>query len=259
MAEDTILTEPGAITTRLRGYWKLLILLETLAEEAVRFGLLRIRVGRSLTLRDRARWLSSGSARILRRVGFVYRAPGAAPSSGLLVSNHLSHLDVLFYATAYQCIFVAKHEVSRWPVFGWFARWGGTVFVRRERPQDAVLAGRLIEAALRAGVPIMLFPEGTSTDGSALLPFRPFLFEPAVRMAAPVTACAIGYSAVKQPESALCYYGDVPFAPHLISCLGLTGVRAVIASAPAATYASRKEAAAETQRLVEELRVMQAP
>ena len=228
--------------------------MEALLEEAARFGFLYLRRRQGLTLADRAGWLSTGSARILRRIGFRYNVLRQVPQRGLVVSNHLSHLDILFYAAACRCVFVAKNEVRDWPFLGWFARWGGTIFVRRERPADAVRAGLEVERAFAAGVPVMLFPEGTSTDGAQLLPFHPLLFQPAIRAGARITPSAIGYSAADASERELCYYGDVAFASHLLSCLGFRGVRAHILSGEAVAYGSRKESAAGTQAVVEALR-----
>ena len=220
----------------------------------MRFGLLKVQRGSALSLRDRAQWLGVGSGNILRRIGLRYEVRGAPPVGGLIASNHLSHLDILCYAAAYRCIFVSKYEVMDWPIFGWFARWGGTIFVHRERAADAVTAGRAVEAALAAGAPVMLFPEGTSTDGAALLPFHPLLFEPAVRGAVPVTASAISYRSSEAQESVLCYYGDVAFAPHLLTCLGLDQVEATMAAEPPEIYSSRKAAAAATEAQVAALR-----
>src|SRR6266700_5224969 len=93
--------------------------------------------------------------------------------------------------TVARCAFVAKKEVAHWPLFGLYARCGATVFVDRERRGAvAEVAGEMRER-LDAGVPLTLFPEGTSTDGSDVLPFRSSLFEPVVKLACPVTACAL--------------------------------------------------------------------
>ncbi len=81
----------------------------------------------------RARCLQRHSRRILRVLGVEVSAGGRVPASGLLVSNHLSYLDVLVLSTITPAVFVAKSEVRGWPVFGWLARRAGTLFIERAK------------------------------------------------------------------------------------------------------------------------------
>src|SRR2546426_8473171 len=127
----------------------------------------------------RAAWLQGSSRRILRIFGLEAEVGGDIPTTGLLVSNHLSYLDILVLAAISPCLFVAKQEVKHWPLFGWFARLAGTVFVHRESRIQAATAASEIDAALRTGVLVVLFPEGTSSGGEAILPFKSSLLEPA--------------------------------------------------------------------------------
>lgn len=78
-------------------------------------------------------WLQNSSRRLLRVFRIETQFTGDIPSSGLLVCNHLSYLDIVVLAAITPCVFVAKREVKKWPVFGWFARLAGTVFVHREQ------------------------------------------------------------------------------------------------------------------------------
>jgi 1-acyl-sn-glycerol-3-phosphate acyltransferase len=80
-----------------------------------------------------ASWLHHASRRVLRVLAVETRTAGRIPTAGLLVCNHLSYLDILVLASLAPCVFVAKSEVKLWPVFGWFARLAGTVFVHREK------------------------------------------------------------------------------------------------------------------------------
>lgn len=183
-----------------------------------------------------------------RRVSHALRlqihVTGNTPVSGLIVSNHLSYLDILAFASATPCIFVAKQDVRAWPIFGALARFGGTIFVHRDRRTSVDTASRQIAAALDAGLPIVLFPEGTSTDGSHVLPFFPSLLEPAIRAAVPITAAAIGYQSPSRPESAFCYYGDVQFAQHLPSVLRIPRACILLHFSPdPRRFNHRKEAA----------------
>src|SRR6185437_308568 len=131
--------------------------------------------------RERALWLQHCSRRILRIFKTQITASGTIPAKGLLVSNHLSYVDILIISSITPAIFVAKREVSGWPVFGPLARMGGTLFVDRGR---RTLVGKTtdeIQSALDQGALVVLFPEGTSSNGQTVLPFKSSLLEPATR------------------------------------------------------------------------------
>src|SRR5215510_12253485 len=83
--------------------------------------------------RARANWLQRNCRRLLRVFNLSLRISGPIPVRGLLVSNHLSYLDILALGVIAPSIFVAKQQVKNWPIFGWFARMAGTIFVCRER------------------------------------------------------------------------------------------------------------------------------
>ena len=228
-----------------------------MAEAAATFCMRRLRSGgmRALSVRERANWLQDAASTALQRIGMDVVADGNPPRQGLLVSNHLSYLDVLVYASTMPCAFVAKQEVRGWPVFGAFATMAGTVYVSRERGAANRGAASLMKEALTAGVPVVLFPEGTSSDGNKVLPFHARFFEPAIRAGALVTAAAIGYASSTAEEAALAYHGDDIFGAHLMRTLGQRGLTARVAFAAAARcYADRKEAARATQAAVEVLR-----
>jgi len=192
---------------------------------------------------------------ILRRLGMELERRGTRPASGLICSNHLSYLDILVYAAAMPCVFVSKREVRRWPVFGRLARNGGTIFVDRQSRSSAEEVAGQIGEALEAGVAVLLFPEGTSTDGSTVLRFHPTLMQPAVQLGATVTPAAIGYRARGEEEREMCWYGDVPFLPHLLRTLGRAGVVAEVEFYPEArTYIDRKAAALELHDKVAAMR-----
>jgi 1-acyl-sn-glycerol-3-phosphate acyltransferase len=140
-------------------------------------------------------------------------------------------------------------------VMGRLARMAGTIYVERERSANNGSAAGLMEQALVERVPVFLFPEGTSTDGGTLLPFRSPFFEPAVRTHADVTAAAIGYESSTAAESELAYHGDDTFGPHLLRTFGQVQVCAHVAfSSAGRCYVDRKEAARMTHAEVQLLR-----
>jgi lyso-ornithine lipid O-acyltransferase len=189
-------------------------------------------------------------------MGFGHRSLGELPSNGLIASNHLSYFDILFFGATVPCVFVSKSEVRQWPLLGLLAALGGTIFLDRSSAASAAEAVTKVQKLLETGVLVLVFPEGTSSDGAEVLRFHASLFEPAVRVGATVTAAAIGYSAgAGATEKDLCYYGDISFAPHLFQTLQLPAIAATLNYAsPGQIYTSRKPAAAQTHEMVVELR-----
>lgn len=105
----------------------------------------------------------------------VTRRGRAMPHAGGFVANHVTWLDIFVLNAGAPLFFVAKSEVSGWPGIGWMARIAGTRFVKRDRREAARQAAAL-EEALLAGERLLFFPEGTSTDGQRVLPFKSTLF-----------------------------------------------------------------------------------
>jgi 1-acyl-sn-glycerol-3-phosphate acyltransferase len=207
---------------------------------------------------DRALWLQQSARSVLASVEVRLSVEGTAPARGLVVSNHLSYLDIAAYAAAMPCAFVSKIEVSRWPVFGLTARVGGTLFLDRGRRSSAEAVALEIAGRLSLSIPILLFPEGTSTNGLRLLRFHPTLFEPAVAAAAPITAAAIRYRAADIPERDLCWFGDDAFLKHLWKTLGVRGLHAELRFGEPRTYPDRRAAAGAAQADVERMRANEA-
>jgi 1-acyl-sn-glycerol-3-phosphate acyltransferase len=115
---------------------------------------------------------------------------GSAPH--LIASNHISWLDIHVINAFKPICFVAKSEVASWPIFGWMAKQLGTVFIRRDNARHARLVVAQMADVLKTQS-ICIFPEGTSTIGSTVLPFKPNLFESAIVAQAPVYPIAIHY------------------------------------------------------------------
>jgi 1-acyl-sn-glycerol-3-phosphate acyltransferase len=184
---------------------------------------------------------------------------GSRPAQGLVCSNHLTYLDILVYAAAAPCVFVSKREVSRWPAFGFFARCGGTIFVDRQSRASADQAVRQIAAVIATGVPVLLFPEGTSTDGATVLRFHPTLLAAAVQQGAEIVPAAIGYRARDVAERELCWFADAPFLPHLLRTMTYEGIVAAVEFYPGrSAYTDRKTAALELHDKVAAMRTRMA-
>jgi 1-acyl-sn-glycerol-3-phosphate acyltransferase len=212
---------------------------------------------RSEPLRRQALWLQRWSRIVLRLIGLELHHRGTPPSSGMIVSNHLSYLDILAYSALVPCVFIAKKEVASWPVLGLFARMCGTIFVDRTRRMKVASANQRISEALRAGMVVVLFAEGTSSDGRTVLPFRSSLLEPATLALCPVAPAAIGYHLDdgSVPDE-VCYWRDMTLLPHLLHLFAKRAVRAHVAFGGGEAEPlplSRKNAARQLHRHVARL------
>jgi 1-acyl-sn-glycerol-3-phosphate acyltransferase len=148
--------------------------------------------------------------------------------SVLILSNHVSWLDIVVLTATVPVVFVAKSEVAGWPLIGWVARARGTVFVERARRQKTGAATADIARYLAEGQSIVLFAEGTSSDGNRVLPFRSALVGAlktamgqveAGRLA--VQPLSIAYTTVqglpmgRRLRPIVAWYGDRDLLPHL--------------------------------------------
>ena len=181
------------------------------------WGAARIAVQR----RDPQQVARETARRLLRALGVRLRVSGPVPSGGLVVCNHLGYLDILVLQSVESFVFVSKSDVRRWPVFGWYAQRMGCIFTERERPGRVGATNRQIGAALGRGDRVLLFPEGTSSGGETVLPFRSALLEPA--LGRPVSAAALAYALEPgdgDPSQVVCYWKDMTLLPHLLRLSG---------------------------------------
>jgi len=160
----------------------------------------------------RRRVLQRWSAGLVRHLAAHLTVHGEPPPHGapfLLVANHVSWLDIFAINAAVPTRFVAKSEVRRWPLIGWLCVKADTLFIERERPRDIARIDTMIAAALRAGAGMGVFLEGTTTDGTLVLPFHSSLLRPAQQAGVPVVPVAIQY---RRSDGSICteaaYDGD---------------------------------------------------
>ena len=156
----------------------------------------------------------------LRIMGIRLELEGSLmPHHGALVANHSSWLDIFVLNACARVYFVSKAEVAGWAGIGWLAKATGTVFIRRER-KDARAQRELLSQRLDHGHKLLFFPEGTSTDGRRVLPFKSTLFEALFAVEAEdlwVQPVTLSYHApVGQDPRFYGWWGDMDFAPHLI-------------------------------------------
>lgn len=166
-------------------------------------------------VRGRASCFEWWSRRLLRIVRLEVRTrgdPAAAPAGEplMLLSNHVSWLDIFVLRSVTPCRFVAKSEIRRWPLVGWMVARQGTVFVQRARRHDTARVNDSLEQALRAGDAMAVFPEGTTTDGSEVRPFHASLLQPLVRVQGWAVPVAVRYvNADGSRDDTPAYTGDL--------------------------------------------------
>ena len=215
----------------------------------------RLRLRGPVTLESRALWMQSSCRLVLDGLGVHYRVEGAPPTGGLVVANHLGYLDILILSAAMPCFFVSKMEIAGWPFFGTAARAGGTIFLDRSSLASANSVAEEIIQRFKLPVPVLLFPEGTTSDGSQVLPFRSRLIASATAAGAPITAAAIRYvidGGIEERE--LCWIGDAAFLPHLWKMLGTPGFFAVVRFGQPRLYPDRRAAADATYAEISAMR-----
>lgn len=171
----------------------------------------------------------------------------------LLVCNHLGYLDIPVLGAFADTIFVSKSEVADWPVIGRLATRGGTIYVERAAKRKLPSVNEQIRAALSRGDGVVVFPEGTSSPGDEVLPFRASLLAPAEELGLPVRAAGLRYATSPGDPPAresVAWWGEAEFAPHVLRLLRLREVRAVLTFAERPICAGNRKELAQTLREV---------
>ncbi|WP_051630628.1 lysophospholipid acyltransferase family protein [Afifella pfennigii] len=161
----------------------------------------------------------------------------------LLLSNHISWLDISVLGAIAPLSFIAKREVADWPLFGLFARLQRSVFIDREKRRATGKANEEIAARLAAGDVMVLFPEGTSSDGNIVLPFRSAILGAAQNGAlgdrpAVLQPVAIAYTRMlgmplgRQHRRWVAWFGDMDLVPHLSKLMSRGGIDVHVAFLP---------------------------
>ncbi len=218
-------------------------------------------VSRPSTRHDRAMWLHRLCRRAVGVFDLEVSTTGGLPERGVVISNHLSYVDIVVFASLGPCVFVSKAEVEGWPLLGWMTTMAGTVYVSRGRRGSAKEAGGGMRAAAEEGLPVVFFPEGTTSSGAGILKFHSGLLAEAMAgEQQPVTAAYLRYTLTQDNggrtvEDDVAFWGEQPMLPHVFRFLSLRGVRAEVAidDEPivfTAGTSARKQVALEARRAV---------
>jgi 1-acyl-sn-glycerol-3-phosphate acyltransferase len=225
--------------------WALLVRLATLRHPRARYRFI-------------CRGMSFWGHGISRIFGMRIRVHGQPPRAPFfLVTNHISYTDILLLCATCPAWFISKSEVASWPGIGALTRCANTLFLDRETRRDVHRMNQLIGELVRDGGGVGFYPEGTTTDGTTVLPFKPSLLQPAIDLGIPVHAGAIAYEPRPGTPPAsewIAWVGDAEFAPHALRLLAAPGFTAHVRFGEETLIAdNRKELAASTHRAVSRL------
>ncbi len=163
-------------------------------------------------------------------------------SNGLVVSNHLSYLDLLVLASKSPSIFVTSVDMGKVFFLGTMAALAGGLFVERRHRERLKFDIHQIEEALRLGFDVTLFPEGTSSNGAGVLPFKRSLLAAAINTKVPIKPITLKYLEIAaepmSPENRdiVCWYGKMPFASHFYRLLTVDSVTVRVFLHPEVQY-----------------------
>lgn len=193
------------------------------------------------------RWLRWFSAIVKLHIS----KEGDLPEQGtLLVSNHISWLDIIVIGQYLPAYFIAKSDISSWPVIGYLAKQGGTIFIRRGDKQHIRTTAEKMVWLLKQNSNIIAFPEGTTTRGDEILNFHSSLFQPALLTQSAIQPVALQYQGAAKEHAP--FVGDDGFVPHLIKMLTLDKIEVRLCFLPVINGSgkSRNEVSLETRGLI---------
>jgi len=187
---------------------------------------LGVALGRRMGLRTRwvpdvTRWWH---ARLCRSLGVRVDVAGELSPSALLVANHVSWLDIPVMGAQGRIGFLSKSEVRSWPLVGWMAGIAGTLFIERGANQAGHLVSQIVERVRSCGH-LVIFPEGTTTDGTRLQRFHPRLFAAGQHTGVTVQPVALRFGTNLSPDPVAPFVGEDALLPHLSRLIRHPGLR----------------------------------
>lgn len=202
------------------------------------------------------------------RINQIGRRSGNVPL--LILSNHVSWLDIIVITALTPVVFVAKHEVASWPVFGWLAKLQRTVFIERERRHKTGDAAASMADRLSGGDAVVLFAEGTSSNGNHILPFRSALVGAVHHTlgnsthhdSVTVQPLSLAYTGIggvpagRALRDRLAWYGDLELIPHMLGVLRSGAIDVTVSWGEAVAYDMSADRKAITRAAEAEVRRM---
>lgn len=195
------------------------------------------------------------SHRLLSILGVCLEVSGPPVAGNFLLSNHISWLDIFVINAIAETTFVSKSDVRDWPLIGLLCARTGTVFLERGNRSAAMRVNQTLVEKLGDGERVALFPEGTTSDGVALLPFRAALLQSAIEAGSTVQPFALRYlDAQGRNATSFAYCGETTFWQSLCSIAAANGVYAniTILDRIATFGVTRRELAERSQAAISE-------
>ena len=156
----------------------------------------------------------------------------------VVIANHVSYVDGIVLGSIFPIVFVSKREVKKWPIVGQWNVLCGTIFINRQRKNEVGAMVREMTRKLRQEANILLFPEGTSTNGEKMLPFQTVPLAAPLRSRSIIVPVNLAYKTIdEQPVTPanrdfVYWYGDIDFVPHFWNLLGRRGVEVLVTVQP---------------------------
>lgn len=197
---------------------------------------------------------------VLSLLHFKVTHVGPLPKEGsLIIGNHLSYLDILIYLSRFKTLFVTSVDMKWRFLLGQITVLGGCLYVERRNPRNLPKELKTLKKFFDNGFTVCVFPEGTSSDGLSVLPFKKSLFQIALETKAPIQPIVLRYTKINgQPFSdknndLVCWYGDLNFFKHFCKLLTLKSIEAelrVLPTIDSTKFSDRKSLADHTHRIV---------
>jgi 1-acyl-sn-glycerol-3-phosphate acyltransferase len=187
-----------------------------------------------------------GNERSLKRGGFV------------IISNHVSYVDGIVLGSIFPIVFVSKNEVKSWPIVGQWNRLCGTIFINRQRKEKVPSMVEEMTRKLKQKANILLFPEGTSTNGERMLPFQTAPLAAPLRSRSVIVPVTLAYRSIEEKpvtvanRDLIYWYGDMDFLPHFWRLMSLRSIEAVVTIQPSIECAHYQKNSSGRKKLAED-------
>jgi len=202
------------------------------------------------------------SKAMLKVLGFHLTLKGSLPKDGvMIIGNHMSYLDILIYLSFFEALFVTSVDMRERLFLGQVTQMGGCIFVERRNPRGLPKEMRSIKEFFNKGFSVCIFPEGTSSDGATVLPFKNSMFQIPLETGCPVQPIVLKYSKINNqpfgPNNCdyVCWYGDLGFFPHLMGLFTLKRIEASLTVLPpidSNDFDNRKALSTHAHRVLKE-------
>lgn len=169
----------------------------------------------------------------------------------LIVSNHISWLDIIVIQSIRPSIFVAKSDVASWPIFGWVAQMTGTIFIKRDKVSDIKKALKKMRRRLMKRS-VCMFPEGTSTNGRYVLPFKSNLFQSSIDSNRAILPICLSYEDGDGYSDKVAFIGNMSLTDSIIKIKNEKHIKAIVdVLHPIRPRGNRKELASYTHEMIQ--------